>query len=90
MVFLWQLKPFLYFPILHHILQNTCRLFRVVIFFLFSFFFFPFPLFLWSGLFSCVPVPCTLALPLLCPNELRLLFGLLCFAVVGDHRICMG
>ena len=63
---------------------------RCYIFSLIFFLFFLISSFLWSGLFSCVPVPCTLALLLLCPNELRLLFGLLCFAVVCDHRICMG
>ena len=46
-------------------------------FVLLFFFFFPFfSLYLWSGLFCCVLVPGTLALRLLCLDELRL-FGLL-------------
>ena len=53
------------FPILHHVLHNTCRLFRFVFFFSF---FFPFLFVVWlvfvcSGL--CVLVPGTLAFHLL-------------------------
>ena len=75
---------------LHHILQKTCRLFCFVAFFLifFSFLFPFFPLFLWSGLFCCVLEPGTLALHLLYLDDLRL-FGLLCFTVVCDHRMCI-
>ena len=83
--------PFLSFPIfLHHILQNTCRLFCFVAFFLFfpSFLFSFFSLFLWSGLFCCVLVPGTLALHLLYLDELRT-SGSLCFTVVRDHIICI-
>ena len=89
MLFLWQLQPFLSFLVLlhhiHHILQNTCRLcsFGLLCFALFCFFLF---FFLWSGLFCCVLVPCTLALPFLCLDGLRLVFGLLCVTVY-DHKI---
>ena len=65
MVFLSQLQPFLSFPVLlHHILQNTCRLFRFVFcFFSFLFFLFFSPVFLFflsSGLLCYVLVPGTL------------------------------
>ena len=76
-LYCWQLQPFLFFSIfLHHIFQNTCRLFRFVSFFFpsFSFLFFLlcfsfFSLFLWSGLCCCVLVPGTLALHLLYLDE---------------------
>ena len=53
MVSLWQLQPFLSFPIfLYHILQNTRRLLFFVCCFVFSLLVYFFPLFfLWSGLF---------------------------------------
>ena len=56
MVFRWRLQPFLSFPILRHILQNTCRLFVFVFFFIFYycslifFFFFFFLSFFFSSL----------------------------------------
>ena len=70
----------------------TCRWFCFVFKLFFLFFFsllFPFlSFFSWSGSFCCVLEPGTLALYLFYIDELRL-FGLLCFTVVCDHRICI-
>ena len=69
--------------------QPSKHLSFVSLFFPFSFFSSSLcSLFLWSGLFCCcVLVPGTPALHLLYLDELRL-FGLLCIAVVCDHKIC--
>ena len=73
---------------LRRIIQNTCRLFRII-FSLFSSLFFSFSFFsLWSGLFCCVLVPGKLTFHLIYLDELQLFR--LRFLTESDHStICI-
>ena len=73
----------LFSDLLHHIPQNTCRLFCFVLLcfcFVFSSFFFALIFIMVCALFCCVLVSGTLAFHLFYLGELRL-FGLLCFTI---------